>query len=120
MQDILLAKQLFALSSSAQDSQPIANKHGVDIILGGHDHLYYVGKGAGRWDNYDKTHEILGAEQDMGDVLILKSGCDFRELSELVLELEDTSEGNLRRKIIKNVTGEPWFSFVRVRKSEGR
>ena len=49
-------------------------KHGVDIILGGHDHLYYVSKGCHRWEGYDINGlDPLGAEDDDG-VLAIKSG----------------------------------------------
>lgn len=37
-QDIALAKDLLALSPSAHKNHPIHNSHGVDILLGGHDH----------------------------------------------------------------------------------
>ncbi len=81
------------------------NEHGVDILLGGHDHLYFVSKGADNWEGHDKSREPLGAEDDNGDILAIKSGCDFRDLSELTLEFEDTPEGSVRRKIIKRITG---------------
>ncbi|KAJ3572798.1 hypothetical protein NP233_g2848 [Leucocoprinus birnbaumii] len=102
--DVQLAKDLLALSSSGRKSQPITNEHGVDLLLGGHDHLYYISRGVGDWDNYDKTQPVLGAEED-GSVLVLKSGTDFRDLSEIALELENTPEGSIRRKLIKNITG---------------
>jgi hypothetical protein len=38
-------------------------------------------------------------------VLIVKSGTDFRELSEVTLELKDAVEGSIRRKIINKVSG---------------
>ena len=38
--------------------------HGADIVLGGHDHFYYVSKGATSWENYDCDQEVLGAEED--------------------------------------------------------
>jgi 5'-nucleotidase len=105
LQDITLAKRLLALSPSAQETTPISSLHGVDIILGGHDHFYYISKGAASWKNYDLGQSVLGAEEDHGDVLVVKSGSDFRDLSELTLELEDVSNG-VRRKVIKNVKGE--------------
>jgi hypothetical protein len=49
--------------------------------------------------------DVLGAENDFGDVLVLKSGSDFRDLSEFTLELEDTPPGSVRKKIIKRITG---------------
>ncbi|KAF5387159.1 hypothetical protein D9615_001693 [Tricholomella constricta] len=103
--DITLAKSLLAFSPSAQESHPIAPSHGIDLILGGHDHLYYVSKGVSSWEGHDLTEDILGAEDDHGDVLVIKSGTDFRDLSELTLELEETPPGSVRNKIIKRITG---------------
>jgi 5'-nucleotidase len=88
-----------------QSSSDIANEHGVDIIFGGHDHLYFVGRGVDKWDNYNLSHHVLGAEDDKGDALVVKSGTDFRDLSEIMLELKDTPEGCIRRKLISRVTG---------------
>ena len=105
LQDIALAKKLLALTPAAQENQDVANTHGVDILLGGHDHLYFVGRGVDTWEGYDLTAEVLGAEEDHGDVLLVKSGTDFRDLSEMTLELEDTSEGSVRRKVIKKIAG---------------
>ena len=48
---------------------------------------------------------MLGAERDEGDVLIVKSGTDFRDLSEFTLTLEDTPPGSIRRKVIKEIRG---------------
>lgn len=102
-----------AHSPAVQDGQSTASKHGVDIILGGHDHLYYISKGATSWDGYDINEKVLGAEQDEGDILIVKSGTDFRDLSEFVLWLEDTPEGSVRRKLIKRITGKLLTQNVR-------
>ncbi|KAJ7632241.1 Metallo-dependent phosphatase-like protein [Roridomyces roridus] len=101
--DIALAKSLLALSPSAQETQPIGSSHGVDCILGGHDHLYFASKGMTTWENYDITQEVLGAESDAGDVLVCKSGTDFRDLSELTLEL--VPGGDVRKRVIKRITG---------------
>ena len=105
-QDIQLAKQLLALTPSSQSSSNIANEHGVDIILGGHDHLYFVGRGVDEWDNYNLSERVLGAEGDKGDVLVIKSGTDFRDISEICLELNDTAEGSARKMLISRITGE--------------
>lgn len=100
--DIALAKALCARPSSAHD---VAMKHGVDIILGGHDHFYYVSKGCQRWEGYDiNASDPLGAEDDDG-VLVVKSGTDFRELSEITLELEDGPPGATRKRVVKSVVG---------------
>lgn len=77
----------------------------MDIILGGHDHLYFVGRGVDEWDNYNLSGRVLGAEEDEGDVLVIKSGTDFRDVSEICLELKDTPEGSTRKKLISRVTG---------------
>ena len=77
----------------------------MDIILGGHDHLYFVGRGVDEWDNYNLSGHVLGAEEDEGDVLVIKSGTDFRDVSEICLELKDTPEGSARKKLISRVTG---------------
>lgn len=74
-------------------------------MAGGHDHLYFVSKGFSSWDGYDITQTVLGAEDDRGDVLVCKSGTDFRDLSALTLEMEDTPEGSIRKKVIKKITG---------------
>ncbi|KAL0071665.1 hypothetical protein AAF712_001522 [Marasmius tenuissimus] len=103
--DIKLAKDLLALSSSAQEQSPIDNTHGVDILLGGHDHMYYAPKGANEWENYDRSEIPLGSEADNGDVLIVKSGMDFRYLSEFTLSLVATPEGSVRTKIIRSISG---------------
>ncbi|KAG6833489.1 hypothetical protein H0H87_006061 [Tephrocybe sp. NHM501043] len=103
--DISLAKSLQASSPSAQESRPISSSHGVDILLGGHDHLYFVSKGVTSWDGYDLEEDVLGAEDDHGDILVVKSGSDFRDLSELSLELENTPPGSVRSKVIKRITG---------------
>ncbi|KAG6910928.1 hypothetical protein DXG01_006611 [Tephrocybe rancida] len=103
--DISLAKSLLASSPSAQEAYPVFLSHGVDILLGGHDHLYFVSKGVSSWEGYDLQEAVLGAEEDHGDVLVVKSGSDFRDLSELKLELENTPPGSVRRKVIKRITG---------------
>lgn len=100
-----LAKSINAHSPAVQDKESTANKHGADIILGGHDHLYYISRGVTSWDGYDITQAVLGAEEDHGDVLIVKSGTDFRDLSEFTLELEDTPKGSVRTKLIKSIRG---------------
>ena len=110
-QDIILAKELLALSPDHIQSSRIAFTHGVDILLGGHDHFYYASKGVKSWEGYDLNQECLGSEGDKGDVLIVKSGTDFRELTSIDLELEDvpaTTDGAVRRKLIKSIKGTPF------------
>ncbi|KAG6874324.1 hypothetical protein C0995_001549 [Termitomyces sp. Mi166 len=116
--DILLAKSLRAFSPSTQEVHPISSSHGVDIILGGHDHLYFVSKGVSSWEGYNLDEIVLGAEEDQGDVLIVKSGTDFRDLSELNLDLKDTPPGSVRRKIIKRITGKRHRILPEIKSSE--
>ena len=96
---------MHALSPTGQKDQPIENLHGADIIFGGHDHLYFISKGMTSWEGYDLTQDVLGAEQDKGDVLVVKSGTVFRDLSECTLELADTPAGSVRRKVIREIRG---------------
>lgn len=117
-QDIGLAKKVNALSPSAQEKTPIYNRHGADIIFGGHDHLYYVSKGVTFWENYDLNQEVLGGEQDHGDVLVIKSGTDFRDVSDLKLELADTPEGSIRRKVIKTIKGEVIVNMLSISRAQ--
>ena len=113
-QDIALAKKINALSPSAQEKTPIHDLHGADIIFGGHDQLYYISKGVTSWENYDLNQEVLGGEQDHGDVLVVKSGTDFRDLSDLKLDLAETAEGSVRRKVIKAITGKATASMFSI------
>ena len=95
---------MLAYSPAFQKEQAIASEHGVDLLLGGHDHLYYVSKGCS-WEGYDVNEEVLGAEDDIGDVLLVKSGTDFRDFSEIDLDLEQTPPGSIRRMVIKRIKG---------------
>ena len=71
--------------------------------------MYFIAKGVTSWEGYDVNQKVLGAEDDEGDVLIVKSGTDFKDLSEFTLELEDTPAGSVRRKLIKSIRGEHAF-----------
>jgi 5'-nucleotidase len=85
-----------------------AAHEGCDIILGGHDHFYYVskvGSGASSWDGYDVDTPCLGAEEDDG-VLVIKSGTDFRDLSEIRLDIEESPQGSIRKRFISSIKGE--------------
>ncbi|KAL4266750.1 5'-nucleotidase family protein [Pleurotus pulmonarius] len=103
--DIKLARALFALSPTAQAATDITSKHGVDLLLGGHDHVYWVSKGVTKWDGYDLSGIQLDAAADQGDVLVVKSGTDFQDISEVILELKDTPAGSIRKKVIQEISG---------------
>lgn len=38
--------------------------HGLDILLGGHDHQLYIGRGADKWDNWNQPEDLPGTEDD--------------------------------------------------------
>lgn len=46
------------------------------------------------------------AADDRGDVLIVKSGTDFQDLSDISITLKDTPSGSVRKKVISEITGE--------------
>jgi 2',3'-cyclic-nucleotide 2'-phosphodiesterase (5'-nucleotidase family) len=106
LQDIILAKELFAFSPLAQKTTSIASHHGVDLILGGHDHIYFASRGVTSWENFDVNESVLGAESDDGDILVIKSGTDFRDLSEINLKLISTPDGSVRKKVISEISGQ--------------
>ncbi|KIY73873.1 Metallo-dependent phosphatase [Cylindrobasidium torrendii FP15055 ss-10] len=108
--DIKLARELGALSSKGQAATDISSLHGVDILLGGHDHVYWISKGVDKWEDYDTEAPQDGAEDDKGDTLIVKSGTDFQDLSEVVLELTDTPPGSVRNKVIQRITGKRYIT----------
>jgi hypothetical protein len=56
------------------------------------------------WGGYDPHKPLHGAEGDDG-VLIIKSGADFRDLSEIQLELEESPPGSVRRRYISTLHG---------------
>jgi 5'-nucleotidase len=73
--------------------------------MGGHDHIYYAGSGVTSWENFDINQPTLGGEADKGEVLVVKSGSDFRDLSEIELTLTSTPEGSVRTKVISKIKG---------------
>ncbi|KAF5384466.1 hypothetical protein D9757_006409 [Collybiopsis confluens] len=103
--DIKLARELGALSPDGQKTTDINSLQGVDLLLGGHDHIYWISKGVTEWEGYDIQSPQDGAENDTGDTLIVKSGTDFQDLSEVVLELKDNPPGSVRNKVIQKITG---------------
>ncbi|KAJ8094243.1 hypothetical protein PM082_006782 [Marasmius tenuissimus] len=103
--DIKLARALGALSPKGQENTDINSLQGVDLLLGGHDHIYWISKGVTEWDGYDIQSSQEGAEDDEGDTLIVKSGTDFQDLSEVILELKDNPPGSVRNKVIQKITG---------------
>lgn len=81
---------------------PAPQEHGVDLILGGHDHLFYTGPVATFEGEPFETP--IGSEKDE-KCAIVKSGTDFRDLSEIELEISEPGEG-VRRRTITAIKGE--------------
>ncbi|KAK7458726.1 hypothetical protein VKT23_009725 [Stygiomarasmius scandens] len=103
--DIKLARALGALSPAGQAKRDIASEHGVDLLLGGHDHVYWISKGVSGWEGYNLQSEQPDAKDDQGDVLVVKSGTDFQDISEVTLTLKDTPPGSIRKKVIQEIQG---------------
>lgn len=74
--------------------------------MGGHDHDYWMSKGVAQWDGHGIQPPQKDVEDDEGDTLIVKSGTNFQDLSELFLELKDNPPGSVRNKVIQKITGE--------------
>ncbi|WWC91447.1 uncharacterized protein L201_006393 [Kwoniella dendrophila CBS 6074] len=98
--DIKLCNELGAVA----DKPGVENEHGVDLLVGGHDHIYYIGKGYKSWEGYSGRHDAPGTTEDHG-VRLIKSGTDFRDLTSAVLELTPTKPGSIRKHIISSLTG---------------
>ncbi|KAJ8501489.1 hypothetical protein ONZ45_g12136 [Pleurotus djamor] len=101
--DIKLARALGALSPSAQGYANIPSEQGVDLLLSGHDHYYWISKGVTAWEGYDLNASMPDAKDDNGDVLIVKSGTDYQDISEVILTLQDTPPGRKRCTIRGNL-----------------
>ncbi|PKI82840.1 hypothetical protein MVES1_003744 [Malassezia vespertilionis] len=91
--DVKLANALGAVRDT--DVQ----EHGVDLVLGGHDHVYYIGNGVEKYegDAYDNS---MGGTEDDKSTYLIKSGTDFHDLSELALTLSEPHAGTVRRRTI--------------------
>ncbi|SJX61573.1 related to 5`-nucleotidase precursor [Sporisorium reilianum f. sp. reilianum] len=94
--DIDFANAVGAVSNADPSS------HGVDLVLGGHDHIYYVGNGASSFSGDDFARGEPGTENDKA-AMVVKSGTDFRDLSELQLELTDRDDAAVRKRTIKSL-----------------
>ncbi|GFZ51509.1 hypothetical protein JCM24511_09276 [Saitozyma sp. JCM 24511] len=96
--DIRLANELGAVAGR----KGVENEHGVDLLIGGHDHQ--IGKGADEWDGFPGERGAAGTQDDHG-VRLIKSGTDFRDLTSAVLTLTPTPPGSIRRRLISSLRG---------------
>jgi len=95
--DVALANTLGAVA----DTNP--NEHGVDMVLGGHDHMYYIGRGVQSYEGEPFEKDMIGAEDDQ-QTYIIKSGSDFHDLSEVEITLSDPHPAPaVRRRTIESV-----------------
>lgn len=110
---------------------PPDDEHGVDLVLGGHDHFCksfvndassgasyadilaffalllapdYVGKGAASFEGEEFERNLPGVEKDE-KTFVVKSGTDFHDLSEIELVLTDKAEGKVRARRIQSLNG---------------
>jgi 5'-nucleotidase len=67
---------------AVKGKEGVEGTHGIDLAIGGHDHIYYVGyphvfvrlelilrqigKGADSWDGFSGDHDAAGTEADQG------------------------------------------------------
>ncbi|CAG8613328.1 22864_t:CDS:2, partial [Dentiscutata erythropus] len=88
--DIILAKQC---------------KDDIDLMLGGHDHFYYIGKGCDVIHGWNRNESEIDESKSDDGIRLVKSGTDFRELSIVELDIdENTNAGGRTLKKIKNIT----------------
>ncbi|KAI8322095.1 Metallo-dependent phosphatase, partial [Martensiomyces pterosporus] len=71
----------------------------VDLVLSGHDHFYYLGSGVDEFADPDQSLLPAGATGRR----LIKSGTDFRDLSEISLELDRSDPS---RVLVKKVVVE--------------
>ncbi|KAL4401279.1 hydrolase [Malassezia pachydermatis] len=96
--DIALANALGAVAKTDP------SQHGVDLILGGHDHTYYIGRGVDSYDGTEFERSMMGCENDE-NTLIVKSGTDFHDLSEVEITLSEPHDDTaVRRRTIERLT----------------
>lgn len=95
--DVLIANELGAVKHTD------ANQHGVDLVLGGHDHVYYVSRGVDTYEGEEFCVDMPGNENDKSTYMI-KSGTDFHDLSELELTLS-APQNAVRRRTITGIRG---------------
>ena len=97
--DVKIANALGAVANTDP------SKNGVDLILGGHDHEYYIGRGIESYEGSDFDTEMPGSENDENS-FIIKSGTDFHDLSAVEITLSEPHPPTaVRRRTIDHVKG---------------
>ncbi|KEP49238.1 5'-nucleotidase [Rhizoctonia solani 123E] len=111
VEDLDLAVQVGAYpvdcDTLVQKNIKLEDMPGVDAIFGGHNHEYYLGKGVTLVhprgvDPPDVKKTDFDTNEKYNNLLVVKSGFDFNDLSEVIIHLEDR-EGTCRKKVIKSM-----------------
>ncbi|CAE6368073.1 unnamed protein product [Rhizoctonia solani] len=107
-QDVALGSKTLAYTKDrfhelSEKKQELKMVSGIDLIFGGHNHDYFIGSGVNhvyvtgppndlpnKWDRLWEDHGLL----------IVKSGTDFNDLSEVLVELEVSNGVDLKRKVV--------------------
>ncbi|KDN36889.1 hypothetical protein RSAG8_10508, partial [Rhizoctonia solani AG-8 WAC10335] len=99
-EDVTLGRYVNAYPSTHKDG--LEDMEGVDAILGGHIHEYFLGHGV----QPENGSEIPGSNKPQeGDngLLIVKSNYDFKDLTELKFELVKQPEGKRRKYVVRSL-----------------
>ncbi|KAJ1300513.1 hypothetical protein OPQ81_005326 [Rhizoctonia solani] len=99
-EDVALGRELNAYPSTKRPG--LEHMEGVDAIFGGHNHKYFLGRGV-ELQNEGDTLRPKNKEKDDDGLLIVKSGYDFKDFSEVTLELEEKPDGKCRKYVIKSL-----------------
>ncbi|CCO34549.1 hypothetical protein BN14_08651 [Rhizoctonia solani AG-1 IB] len=79
----------------------LENLNGIDAIFGGHEHTYFLGQGVELEAGDYKAPDQKGEKLNDDGCLIVKSGYDFDDFSQVTLELERKNERH-RRYVVKS------------------
>ncbi|KAF8666177.1 Metallo-dependent phosphatase [Rhizoctonia solani] len=103
-EDIELAKQASVFAASSKRGDGLEHIPGIDIIFGGHDHHYWVSNGVPVEGLQPELSEKEKSESK--DTLIVKSGTNFQDLSEVMIQVEERPNGTERKYVVTSVKGE--------------
>ncbi|KAF8701381.1 Metallo-dependent phosphatase, partial [Rhizoctonia solani] len=111
-EDIELAKQASVFAASSKRGDGLEHIPGIDIIFGGHDHHYWVSNGVPVEGLQPELSEKEKSESK--DTLIVKSGTDFQDLSEVMIQVEERPNGTERKYVVTSVKGKYRVSLSKV------
>ncbi|KAG8708974.1 hypothetical protein FRC11_006009 [Ceratobasidium sp. 423] len=105
-EDIKLGKRVNTYTAarfSELSGHNLEDTPGVDLIFGGHDHDYYLGGGVELESTTGPGVERPAILPNDDELLIIKSGTDFEDLSEVKITVEDRRNGKERKKVVTSV-----------------